>query len=201
MKSAKLIGMLLMIIMVSNGCGRVHRHFKEMKENTKMKKEKFMDSRQMMPGGQGRMGQFSFHQRMNGRRGPEFQGRMNGMGGNRGQMPMGGMRRGMMGGPGMMAGRGMGQMGAGQMGMYPMRPGMTMLERIPNLTDKQKKELADLRQTHQAEMKKFQEEMSAKMQSLREDNRKKVLNLLTEEQKKVFESGPNRMNMVPAKAK
>jgi hypothetical protein len=121
MKSAKLIGMLLMLIIVSNGCGRVHRHFVNMRENAKMKKEKAMDSRQMISRGNGRMGEFNYHQRMYGRRGSEFQGRMNGMRGNRGQMSMPGMRRGMMGGPGMMMGRGMGQMGAGPMGMNPMR--------------------------------------------------------------------------------
>jgi hypothetical protein len=192
-RSAKLIGMFLMIIMVSNGCGRLHRHLSDMRENTKMKKhEKVMESRQMMPGrhgNMGRMGQYDFQQRMDGRRGSDFHG------------PMNGMRRGMRGGPGMMAGRGMGQMGAGPMGMNPMRPGMMMLERIPNLTDKQKKEIADLRQSQQAEMKKLQDEMASKMQTMREGHRKKVLNLLSDEQKKAIESGPNRMNMEQAKTK
>ena len=192
-RSAKLIGMFLMIIMISNGCGRVHRHFSNMMANAKMKKhEKAMESRQMMPGrpgNMGRMGKFDFQQRMDRRGGSDFHG------------PMNGMRRGMRGGPGMMAGRGMGQMGGGQMGMNPMRPGMMMLERIPNLTEKQKKEIADLRQSQQEAMKKLQDEMSAKMQTLREDNRKKVLNLLTDEQKKTFETRPDNMMPVPPKSK
>jgi hypothetical protein len=69
-----------------------------------------------------------------------------------------------------------------------IRRGTGILENIPNLTDKQKAALNDLRQSNQAEMKKFREETAAKMKSLRDQHRQKMLDLLTPEQKKWFES-------------
>lgn len=62
------------------------------------------------------------------------------------------------------------------------------LENIPNLTDKQKSTLEDLRQQNQAEMKKFREEIGSKMKSLRDDHRQKILEILTPDQRKWFES-------------
>jgi hypothetical protein len=61
------------------------------------------------------------------------------------------------------------------------------LEAIPNLTDKQKKDIADLRQKHMDEMKKFREDMQAKMNEMRDAYRKNIDALLTTDQKKYLE--------------
>jgi hypothetical protein len=100
-----------------------------------------------------------------------------------------GMRRGMGPGMGMMRpGMGMMGRGMGRMGMDMNRaPGTRIIENIPNLTDKQKKDIADIRQNQQDEMQKLRDEMQNKMSTLRESNRTKILNLLTDEQKKWFE--------------
>ena len=114
------------------------------------------------------------------------------MGMGRGMRMMGpGMGRGM--GPGM--GRGMGPgMGRPGMGMRQGAPGRTM-ENIPNLTEKQKKDIAGLRQKQQDEMQKFREEMQGKMKEMRESYRNKVMNLLNDEQKKWFEENtPKPLN-------
>jgi Spy/CpxP family protein refolding chaperone len=67
------------------------------------------------------------------------------------------------------------------------RPGMCVYGNIPGLTDKQKKDIEELRQKQQDEMRKFREEMMGKMKSLRESNREKIMDLLTPEQKKWVE--------------
>jgi hypothetical protein len=83
-----------------------------------------------------------------------------------------------------------GQMGQmGQMGpMRQMRPESMISESLPNVTGKQKKDIADLRLKQQEEMKKLREETAAKMQTLRDSHKEAVLKLLTEEQKKYIES-------------
>jgi hypothetical protein len=101
-----------------------------------------------------------------------------------------------------------GQNGQGpQWGMHPMgrgrmQPG-NMINRIPNLTEKQRKEIADLRQKEMNDMMKFREETQSKMQSMREENRKKIMDLLTDEQKKFLESAPipNPPAQMPAPAR
>lgn len=97
-----------------------------------------------------------------------------------------GMRRGM--GMDMRTGR---RMGRGPASMYPAfnNDGFMRIERIPGLTDNQRKELADLRLKHMQEMDKFREEAFAKLQDLRESNRKAMMNILTPEQQKFLESG------------
>ena len=67
-------------------------------------------------------------------------------------------------------------------------PAGMILGSIPNVTEAQKKQIADLMTKHQAEMKKLREETQTKMQALRESHRKSVLNILTDEQKKFVES-------------
>jgi hypothetical protein len=89
-------------------------------------------------------------------------------------------------GPGMMNNRGFG----------PQMQEMMRMDNIPNLTDKQKKEIADLRNQHMEEMRKFREDNAAKMQSMREEHRNKMMNLLTDEQKKFLEGN----NEVPPPA-
>jgi hypothetical protein len=87
------------------------------------------------------------------------------------------------------------RMGRGSMGPGMGRPGMGMRQgfpggimgNVPNLTDKQKKDIAALKIKQQDEMQKLREEMQAKVKALRESQRTKVMNLLTDEQKKWFE--------------
>lgn len=92
-----------------------------------------------------------------------------------------------------------GQFGQAMMnnpGFGPQMREMMRMDNIPNLTDKQKKEIADLRNQHMEEMRKFWEDNAAKMQSMREEHRKKMMNLLTDEQKKFLEGS----NEVPSPA-
>jgi hypothetical protein len=127
-------------------------------------------------------------------------------------MPRGG--RGFMPGPANGSMRGMGPMHSGMPGMPGMPgmgfgpqgwggfnrpdggqlPGLGRLENLPGITDKQKKEIIDLRYKQMAEMEKFRVDMQAKMQTMREEQRKKILELLTEDQKKLLESGPQKPN-------
>jgi hypothetical protein len=96
-------------------------------------------------------------------------------------------------------------MSHGRMGMGPIigdslgfgLPGQRrLIERIPDLTDKQKKEIADIGQNQMNEMKKLREDMFTKMKSMRESNRNMILNLLTDEQKKYVESEAGRKELV-----
>jgi hypothetical protein len=103
------------------------------------------------------------------------------------QMPMYRMRRGFVPGPMYGMRRGMGQVWLEQPWRHGMRMDRPLLDRIPDLTEKQKKEIAGLRQKQQDEMKKQREEMSAKIKNLRESHRAKIMNLLTDEQKKWLE--------------
>jgi len=104
-----------------------------------------------------------------------------------------GMRGGMQGGmcqcpmmQGMMP-KGMGMQRHG-MGMGPGMEGMMhqrmIMENIPNLTDKQKKDIAVMRIDQQTEMKKMREDMQSKMKAMRETQRTNIGKLLTPEQKK-----------------
>ena len=119
----------------------------------------------------------------------------------------------MMNRPGMMGGRmfsrgnfnwygpgsGMnGRMGMGAMrrGIGEMGPGM-MLERIPGLTDQQRKELQDLWLKQVQDRDKLREETISKAMSLRNDFRSKVMNVLTDEQKKFIEQGAVPGNQAP----
>ena len=90
-------------------------------------------------------------------------------------------------------------MGFNRQGNGPMAPGR-FLDRLPNITDKQKKEIADLRQKQMDEMKKFREETAAKMKSMGEANKAKMMNLLTDEQKKFIESR-NGVALTPVEEK
>ncbi|MGD0340303.1 MAG: hypothetical protein ABSA76_01160 [Bacteroidales bacterium] len=152
---------------------------------------------------------------------------------NTDSMPMHGMRRGMW--PGMMQpgmrgmgpGRMMGDMWGGMNQRPIMRPGMGMwphdmwmgsgmqgrmnpgriIDNIPNLTDKQKKDIAVLRIDQQTEMKKFREEMQSKFKAIRETQRANIEKLLTPEQKKWLEENTPKSEVAqkteaaPAKTK
>lgn len=98
-----------------------------------------------------------------------------------------GMRSGMAWNPGY---RFRGSFGPGffsPLEFGPQALGLRRLETIPNLSDKQKKDIADLQQMHQSEMQKFREETAANMKSMRDAHMKKVMDLLTDEQKKYLE--------------
>jgi hypothetical protein len=66
-------------------------------------------------------------------------------------------------------------------------PGMRMLDRIPGLTDQQKKEISDLRQKQANEMQKLRSDMQQKIKEMRDSHRKEVMNILNAEQKKWLE--------------
>lgn len=70
---------------------------------------------------------------------------------------------------------------------FGWRQGPGMLDRIPNLTDKQKKEISDLRQKHRDEMENLRTDMQKRMKEMRDSHRKAIMNILTDEQKKWFE--------------
>jgi hypothetical protein len=103
-----------------------------------------------------------------------------GMPGMRGAMGQG-MRNGMIGG--------FGSMPMDSAGWMPMGEGRWIMESIPNVTENQKKEIADLIKKHAEEMKTLREEMSSKMQSLMDSHKKDIFSIRTEEQKKFIESG------------
>jgi hypothetical protein len=146
----------------------------------------------MNPGRMNNMGWFMDHGWQMGHLRMDRRMRMMGPGMGRG--PMGpGMGRGPMG-PGM----GRGSMGPGMghpgMGMRQGGPGRIM-ENIPNLTEKQKKDIEGLRQKQQDETQKFRLEMQGKMKEMRESYRNNVMNLLNDEQKKWFEENtPKPLN-------
>lgn len=127
------------------------------------------------------------------------QGRMSQRGQFSGQRQMNGMRYGM--GPGHMADIGRGAGLNNRSGWGPMSSGRLINQSLPNVTEKQKKDLADLQLKQQAEMKKLREETSAKMQSMRDSHKKAMENLLTDEQKKFIESKQVKPADAPAPAK
>jgi hypothetical protein len=76
-----------------------------------------------------------------------------------------------------------------------------MLESIPNVTEKQKKDIADLRSKNQDEMKKLREDYILKMNALRDSQQKSMMNILTDEQKKFVESKKIRQDVPEVKSK
>lgn len=84
--------------------------------------------------------------------------------------------------------RGNGMRANDRRGWGPAGTGKMMLESIPNVTETQKKEIAELLQKQQDDMKKIREELSAKIQTIRETNRKSLYNILTDEQKKYIDA-------------
>jgi hypothetical protein len=91
-----------------------------------------------------------------------------------------------------MPGRGMWSFRRDSTGPWQHRPEMWMFGNIPGLSDRQKKDIEDLRRKQQDEMKKFREDLMAKMKSLRESNHEKIMELLTPEQKKWVEENRNK---------
>jgi len=186
-RAGKILGILLLLAVAASGC-RHFRHEKEDRnESKKMNKMMVQNFRHRGMGGNsdsymirgmrpemGRMGQM---------RRPMGPGQMAMM--HNGNTGWNQMRRGAGNGMGQMgrgAGRGMGQMNG--MDNTPIGPGGIILQNIPNVTDKQKKEFAELLKSQQDEMTKMRSEMAAKIRSTMESQRTKMLKLFTEEQKK-----------------
>jgi hypothetical protein len=89
---------------------------------------------------------------------------------------------------------GMGFRPGGRGGFNQQSPGLARLENLPGITDKQKKDIIDLRFKQMAEMEKFRVDMQSKIQVMKEEQRKKLLELLTEDQKNLIEAGPQKPN-------
>lgn len=77
---------------------------------------------------------------------------------------------------------------------YPVPPAMRPgridrpeFNRIPDLTDKQKKDIDALREKFQGEMKKLREENQKKMEEMRKSHKDKIMEILTPDQKKWLE--------------
>jgi len=126
--------------------------------------------------------------RMHGMRSDMGPGRYGPRGQFMDQWQMYGMHRGMGMGPGF-----------NQRGGGPAGSGRMILESVPNVTEKQKKEISELLQKQQDDMKKLREEMSAKMQTINETNRKSLYNILTEEQRKFIDAKQGNTGTTPAK--
>ena len=183
--TVKLTGLLLVILLAFGGTLNAQRGMRGngMRSDSLRTREFRNDNGpgRMMPGAH-----------LNGQR--QMNGMRNGIGTGMG-MGMGmGMGHGLMAGMGM--GRGMGNINNN--GRGPMASGRLITESLPNVTEKQKKDMADLQLKHQEEMKKLREESSAKMQSLRDAHNNAVLNLLTDEQKKYIESRQVKPVATPA---
>ena len=211
--SGKIAGMLLMLFIAGNLSVSGQRGMRGMRPDSAGMGRMRMDQRQMPM-----MMQNHDSLRMGGMRhgmGPMQMNRMDrlmcpmcmmdNMNPVRGrdQFPgMGRMGRGMgMMSPGM--GRspmhqGMQQQGMGMNrgpGFRQQAPGMRAMENIPNLTDKQKKDIADLKGKQQAEMEKLRIDMQSRMREIREAHRVKVMSILTDDQKKwVEENTPKPLN-------
>ncbi len=115
-----------------------------------------------------------------------------------------GMGYGMM--EGMQPGMGYGMMGGIQPGsgygmMQGIGPGMRLLERIPNLTDKQKKDIEEIAKHQRDEVIKLSDEMNAKMQAIRDSGEKSISNILNEDQKKFLEQVQGNFNSGSQKSK
>jgi len=94
--------------------------------------------------------------------------------------------------------RGMGRMPVYRLGRSQMGRSWSGIERMPDFTEEQKKEIADLRKQQQDEMNSLRDEMSENMRILREKHRSILLDQLTDEQKKAFESRSGRTDQPPS---
>ena len=111
-------------------------------------------------------------------------GMMPGMNGNVGNGQGSGMMRRMQPGSGYNNSNTNGQSSANSSLADPLGSGGIFIDNIPNVTEKQKKEFADLKLKQQEEMAKMRSEMAAKIKSTIEAQRSKMLDLFTKEQKK-----------------
>ena len=169
--TAKLAGLLLMILLASGVTLNAQRGMRGngMRPDSLRTREFRPD---MAPGRMLQRGQFGDQRHMNG------------------------MRYGM--GPGSMSEMGRGAGLHNRSGWGPMSSGRLINESLPNVTEKQKKDLADLQLKQQEEMKKLREETFTKMQNMRDSHKKAMENLLTDEQKRFIESKQVKPAAAPA---
>jgi hypothetical protein len=189
--SGKITGMLLMLFIAGNLSLSAQRGMRGMRPDSAGMNRMRMEQRQMPM-----MMQYQDSLRMGGMHHGMAPMQRNNM--DRFMCPMNEMGRQPRG---MGQYQGMGQMGRGMQMMSPgmghmgrgmgMGPGMRVMDNIPNLTDKQKKDIADLKGKQFAEMEKLRIDMQSKMKEMREAHRAKVMDILTPEQKKwVEENAP-----------
>lgn len=178
-----IIGLLLVILLAGSGCHNIRHDRKAMKDSGRIMRmgQNFRPNR-----GNSHNSDSLMMRGMRRGMGPGWMGTGRDFAGHAPMMGMqGNIGRGMMpGGMGQRMMRGMGRMPMDSIGWMPMGPGRRMMESIPNVTENQKKQIADLIKKQGNDMKKLREEMSSKMQSMRESNRKDMLGILTEEQRK-----------------
>ena len=221
-KVGTILGILLLIALTVTGChfirnrkealishGReASRHMQNSRPNAPMYNMQRGRNQRMQPGmgpGMGRGMGPGMQQGMGRGMGPGMQqGMRRGMGpgmngntGNGAASGMGtgrgnGMMRGMQPGSGFNNRNGNGQLPANPALSDPIGSGGIFIDNIPNVTEKQKKEFADLKQKQQEEMAKMRSEMAAKIKSTIVAQRSKMLNLFTPEQKKFI--GPESVN-------
>ncbi len=202
-RKVQLTGILLMLILACNMPLSAQRGMRGAADTTRMK-HMWMASDSLNRHGMGNR-TWMEHRRFDQMR--PFMGHRNmfGMGMDNGMVMGRGMRPGM--GRGMRPGMGF-DMRSGNRPMLGdsisgrrFGPGMMMLGSIPNVTEKQKKEITDLMTKQRDEMKKLREEMQTKMKALRDSQRKSILNILTDEQKRFIESRSENPSPAPAKTK
>jgi hypothetical protein len=215
-KTVKLTGMVLMLFMAGALTLTAQQNMRGMRMDTTrmhrmmMNPEHMQMNRDSMPINSMRgMGQGMMQPGMRGMGQGMMQPGMGEM--NRDRM-MGGMRGGMGQCPMMqnmmqqnrgMQHRGMG-MGTGMQGMMHQR---MIMENIPNLTDKQKKDIAVMRIDQQTEMQKFRDETQSKLKAIRETQRANIEKLLTPDQKKWLDENspkpeaPQKPKSAPAKTR
>jgi hypothetical protein len=192
MKSnVKIAGIMLIVLLGTAGCNYVHREIRGIYDHAMFRRHL-------------RSMEFRHHQGMayrNASYGDHFMnpGPRHYMNPDGWQGHMRGMREGMGPGYGRRGDRDFDRAGWMDGRMGPAAPGsmnrqFSMIGRVPNLTDKQRKEIADIRQNQAEEMKKIREETYSKIQNIREENRSKIMNLLTDEQKSFLESAPHYGN-------
>jgi hypothetical protein len=201
-KAGTILGILLLIALTVAGChfirnrkeasishGReASRQMQNNRANAPMYNMRRGNNQRMQPGiGQGMRGGMGSGMQQGMRSGmdPGMNGNMgngagNGMGAGRGN----GMMRGMQQNPGNNNRNGNGQLQANSALSDPILSGGIFIDNIPNVTEKQKKEFAELKLKQQEEMAKMRSEMAAKIKSTIEAQRSKMLNLFTNEQKK-----------------
>jgi len=198
MKKGIKAGFVLMLFMAGTLTLSAQRYMGGMRMDTTRMHRMMMGRDQMMPGM--RPDSMRMHPMWQGMQNGMWQCPMmqQGMHQGMGTMPWG--RRGMQNGMGRsseMMPWSMGRMWDG-MGPGQWRTGR-YLDNIPNLSDKQKKDIAVLRIDQQSEMKKFMDDMAAKMKTMREAHKAAIEKLLTPEQKKWLEENSPSPQSVPVK--
>jgi hypothetical protein len=186
-RTVQLTGLLLMLLLVCNIPLSAQRGMRGAADTTRMK-HMWMASD-------------TLHRQEMGNRTWMEPGRMDHMRQFTGHRNMYGMGRGMRPGMGFDMRRGNRPMWGDSISGRQFGPGMMMLGSIPNVTEKQKKEITDLMTKQRDEMKKLREEMQTRMKALRDSHKKSILSILTDEQKKFIESRSGNITPAPEKTK